>query len=227
MRILAATPIEDEFDALTTALRGLGYAGQQTPIGWLSTELFGGLELYVAQGGLGKAQFGIQTQHLIDRLDGLDLAVCAGTAGGLHDALSIGDVVVGSVTIEHDFKWGMATKPVPRFEGDQHLISKLFSALPALDLPFTTHFGPIASGDEGVADSVRARELHEQTGALVVAWEGAGGARSAQFSGVPFLEIRGVSDGSGESASTEFKENIPLAMRNVAMVLEFLAQIPS
>ena len=65
----------------------------------------------------------------------------------------------------------------------------------------------------------RIRELIDSTGALVVAWEGAGGARAAQLSDIPFLEIRGISDGAGENAFEEFWANIPIAVGNVAAIV--------
>jgi nucleoside phosphorylase len=52
----------------------------------------------------------------------------------------------------------------------------------------------IASGDEDIVTIERAAELHTQTGAVAVAWEGAGVARACLFSQIPYLEIRGITD---------------------------------
>ncbi len=114
MRILALTPIENEFDSLTEALERLGLESRERSVGRLSCRSYLDGDLIVAPGGLGKAQFGIQTQHAIDRLPDPELIVCAGTSGGLRDDLRIGDVVVATETVEHDFKWGMNSKPLPR-----------------------------------------------------------------------------------------------------------------
>ena len=88
---------------------------------------------------------------------------------------------------------------------------------------FGIHFGPIASGDEAIFESKRAREVHERTGALAVAWEGAGGARAARFSDVPYLEIRGISDKADQEAPEVWMENLPSAIHNVAVVIDSLA----
>src|SRR5262249_33961484 len=40
----------------------------------------------------------------------------------------------------------------------------------------------------------RAQALRDATGALAVAWEGAGGARACAFSATPYLELRAVTD---------------------------------
>lgn len=224
-RLLALTPIEDEFDAMRSALETLGLSSSEKTIGSMTGISFRDGALIVARGGLGKAQFGIQAQHALERLGDRDLLVCAGTSGGLAPALAIGDVVVATETVEHDFRWGMKDKPAPRFPGWELGIAELRRSSQLAEMPFGVHFGAVASGDEGIADQNRARELYEDTGALAVAWEGAGGARAAQFSGVPFLEIRGISDGAGSDAPGEFERNLPHAVGNVAQVILDLASV--
>ena len=224
-RLLALTPIEDEFDAMRSALESLGISSDEKIIGSMVGISFLEGALIVARGGLGKAQFGIQAQHALERLGDCDLLICAGTAGGLAPALAIGDVVVATETVEHDFRWGMKDKPMPRFPGSDRAIADLRTCPSLARRPFGVHFGAVASGDEGIADQDRARELQSATGALAVAWEGAGGARAAQFSGVPFLEIRGISDGAGSDAPGEFERNLPHAVGNVAQVILDLASV--
>ena len=224
MTVLVLTPISQEYDAFTSALADFGHTGAARTIGRLDTTEFDGGEIIVAQGGLGKAQFGVQTQHLIDNLDDIGVVVCAGTCGRLDDTLSVGDVVVGTHTVEHDFNRGetLIKMPLPTFEGDAKRINALKELMEVRDFGFGVHFGGVASGDEGIASEKRISEIVESTGAIVVAWEGAGGARAAQLSGVPFLEIRGISDGAGENALEEFWANIPVAVRNVAVVVREL-----
>ena len=226
MRILALTPIRDEFNALTSSLNRLGFVSYGRSTGRLPFVSYLGGNLVVAQGGLGKAQFGIQAQHAIDTMRDRDMVICAGSAGGLSDDLKIGDVVVATETVEHDFKWGILSgKPLPRFPGHRRSIAMLENELPMMEESFDVHFGAVASGDEGIVDPKRASELREDTGAIAVAWEGAGGARAAEFSDLPFLEVRGISDGAGEDATSEFEENLPQAVQNVAVIVLTLAEI--
>ena len=221
MTVLAVTPIDQEYEAFTNALDEFGHMGADRAIGRIAAKEYDGGRIVVAQGGLGKAEFGVRTQHLIDNLEDISVVVCAGTCGRLDSALSVGDVVVGTHTVEHDFNRGMSLikLPLPTFQGDGDLIEALGVIAEEGRLPFSLRFGGIASGDEGIASEKRIREVREITGAVVVAWEGAGGARAAQLSGIPFLEIRGISDGAGENAFEEFWANIPIAVANVAAVV--------
>ena len=81
------------------------------------------------------------------------------------------------------------------------------------------HFGPVASGDEDIMAAERRRQLHEQTAGLVAAWEGAGGARACAFSGLPYLEVRGVTDAADAGAATAFEDNLETAMNHIADLL--------
>ena len=58
----------------------------------------------VAPGGHGKTQFAVQAQYLISRFSSAELVICAGAAGSLAPELSVGDVVVGTETVEHDYR---------------------------------------------------------------------------------------------------------------------------
>lgn len=69
----------------------------------------------------------------------------------------------------------------------------------------------------------RRAEVRTRTGAVVVAWEGAGGARACQLRGIPFVEIRGISDGANQTAAGDFVANLPVVMGNVASVVTSLA----
>ena len=173
------------------------------------------IDVTVACGGFGKAQFALQTQHLLDTGADWDIVFCAGAGGALADELSIGDVVVATFTVEHDHKNRFTARPRPRFEGAQETISEL-RGLASASPSFSVHFGAVASGDEDIIGAERSRALHESTGALVVAWEGAGGARACAFSHLPFVEVRAVTDTADDHAPSDYYANLEVAMTNLA-----------
>jgi adenosylhomocysteine nucleosidase len=168
-----------------------------------------------ALGGLGKAQFGIQTQLLLSHFQGIARVLCVGAAGALSAEVRVFDVVVADATVEHDFHVRFTNRPQPLFKGDAGLLSRLRMAPSA---GFAVHFGLIASGDEDVACSVRGTELRNRTGALAVAWEGAGGARAAALNGIPFAEVRGITDVVGTPA-IDFRANIKIACANATNLI--------
>jgi adenosylhomocysteine nucleosidase len=172
----------------------------------------------VAPGGHGKTQFAVQAQYLIDRFSSVELLICAGAAGSLAPKLSAGDVVVGTETVEHDYRLLFATRPLPRFPGHGPSIDSL--RRPAQRIGgFQVAFDVIASGDEDIVTSERAQAIRDQTGAACVAWEGSGAARAALFNGVGSLEIRAVTDAADKEAPQRFEANLPVAMANLASLL--------
>lgn len=222
MKILTAIPTRTELDAFVQACREQGYPSEPSVVGRQSVTKFPTLDMVVAHGGLGKVQFAVQTQHLLDSGE-WDLVVCAGAAGALVAGLSIGDVVIATETVEHDV-WNRIGQPrVPHFGGSAEVLEQCRRALRA-EPTVMVHYGPIASGDEDVVDHERRAAVRERTKALVVAWEGAGGARACQFSGVPFLEIRGVTDSADGAAARDFELNVKRALQSVALVIIALAR---
>ena len=175
----------------------------------------------IACGGLGKVQFGLSTRHLIDCGPTWEWVVCAGAAGGLSKSLSIGDIVVGEETVEYDIRNHFGPPLLPSFPASPLLLVRYQESSARNRWLFNTHFGVIASGDQDVVEEQVRREIVELTKALAVAWEGAGGARACQFSDVPFVEIRGISDKANDDAPSDFEDNVPLVMRNLA---EFIIQ---
>lgn len=211
-------PLHAEVDALSSALQGTGLALRAATAGRLPVAIFPGMGLTLAWGGHGKAQFALHTRHLLDHLSDVDLVVCAGAAGALSDEIGVGDIVVATRTVEHDFQVRFSPRPAPLFEGDAASVRRLQALV--LDRPgFTLHFGDVASGDEDIVSVDRARELRAATGALAVAWEGAGGARACAFSQTPYLELRGVTDQATVAAPSDFTRNLTLAMRNLATLI--------
>lgn len=218
MKRLIITPMQEELDFLLQSCTKRGFCADSATVGRLPAVRLPDLGVTLARGGLGKVQFAVQTQHLLDTCSDWDLIICAGAAGALVDKVSIGDVVVATTTMEHDYNNKFNKRPLPKFDGAEAAIAELRSVSHSAKA-FGVHFGPIASGDEDVVETERGKELHESTGALAVAWEGAGGAKACAFNGVPFVEIRGVTDTADHNAASDFEQNLEVAMSNLAALI--------
>lgn len=218
MKTLVIVPLQEECDSLLQGCIQREFQHEAARIGKLPVVRLPDLNITLACGGLGKAQFALQTQHLLDADSGWDLVVCAGAAGALVDHLSVGDVVVATATVEHDIHNKFGAPIVPRFASAPTALAELRQIASAINT-FRVHFGPIASGDEDVVESERRRHIQKLTSAYAVAWEGAGGARACQFSNVPYIEIRGVTDGADGDAAASFEMNLASLMDNLAHLM--------
>lgn len=177
--------------------------------------------------------------------------LCIGGAGSLDPQLQIGDLILGVQTIEHDFKSVFYNYKKPEFRASQEIFDLLDlnaeekSALCKIQnhshnslglkshlinsreplKEFNVYLGRIASGDEDILTESRALEIAQETYAHAVAWEGAGGARACKTLGVPFLELRGITDLCNEHTVHDFKKNLDLTFKNIAHFLESIYKI--
>ena len=216
---LVVVPQAKELGPLVASFAAAGHQPRSSTLGRLECHIFDGLRLVLALGGHGKAQLAAQTQHLIEHGAGLHVVLCAGAAGSLGEGLRLGDTIVGTSTIEHDDKLRCVQRAPPRHQPDPRLLSEFRSAANTVAGEIRVHFGPIASGDEDIIDPSRALELREATGAVCVAWEGAGAARAASFSGLQFLEVRAITDSADHRAAADFEANLARSMPNLARIL--------
>jgi len=215
--ILIVTPLQKEYDNLHDSLVALGLDSREGKIGKLDVHRFPALNITLARGGHGKTQFGIQTQYLLDHAQ-FDLVICAGAAGALAPEVNVGDLIVATSTLEHDYNLKFAKRPNPQFAGDAKSISQI-QALELTDTDFQVHYGIMASGDEDVIEVERGRELIELHNSLAVAWEGVGGARACAFNEILYLELRGATDTADHNAPVVFDVNLKIVMRNIAFLL--------
>lgn len=215
---LIVTPLREEYSELHESLSALGLSSYTERIGKLDTYCFPDIHVTLARGGHGKTQFGIQTQHLLDHKN-FDLVICAGAAGALAPEVAVGDVIVATSTLEHDYNLKFSVRPKPIFDGDANSIQQIM-ALDLSDADFHVHYGIMAGGDEDVIESTRGAELYKMHNALAVAWEGVGGARASAFSDVAYLEMRGATDTADHEAPVVFDVNLKIVMKNIAFLLD-------
>lgn len=223
MRWIILCPLKREMRDLVAGLNSLGTKCVPHQKLRLSSYAVPEWDTLITWGGHGKSQFAVHTQYALSEFPRPKGVLCVGTAGGLNSNLQVGDLVIGDRSIEHDFREKLnPNASMPIFEANVELL-RMFNRPPP-NLEFNVHVGGIASGDEDIASAQRANELHQQTGALAVAWEGSGGARACRFLDVPYLEVRAITDNAREKVTQSFAQNLGRCMRNVATLLcELLA----
>lgn len=183
--------------------------------------------------GVGKVNAAICTSVLIQRYCP-DIIINSGVAGSLSPLVSIGDIVIGTKSIEHDMnttalgdKQGEISFPsgkVTLFECDKEASTLLASI--CKKLPDTTVAqGIIASGDIFVSERRQRMRINDSFGAIACEMEGAAIGHVCYCFGVPYAIIRAISDDLDENEGMDFVKFCELAsQKTVTAVTEFVKE---
>lgn len=189
-----------------------------------------GCPAVVVQCGVGKVNAALCVQLLCD-LFSVTHVVNTGVAGSLCAELDIGDFVISSDAMYHDFTVGPLGYPVGQvpgmdvcaFPADEALTAKAFEAAEQVN-PGHAHTGRVASGDQFVADKATKEQIVTDTHALCTEMEGAAIAHAAWRNKVPFVVIRAISDKADDSAEMDYPTFEAIAAKRCASVTQLLAK---
>ncbi len=193
--------------------------------------------IIVAKSGVGKAAGAICTQILIDKFNP-DFIINTGVAGGLKKGMQIGDVVIATRLVQHDFDAtalgyargymcnGIKPDKPTYFYPDENLVKKFQSALKSTMPGLRYHAGTIASGDVFISDNKKKQELVELFDASAVEMESGAIAQCAYLNNIPFVTIRAISDLADDEASKKLtfteEDNANLSAKTVRLFLSLI-----
>jgi len=158
----------------------------------------------VLAGGVGRTNSAAATTAAILEHGPFDAVINAGIAGILPDSdLEIGDILVADAC--HYMEEGIETPtgfrdlddmgfPLGDFKGNHVPIDP--ALLRCCGQGFRT--GPIATVATCAGTDSRAREVVSRTGALAEAMEGASVVHAARLQGIPAIEVRSMSNTTGD-----------------------------
>ncbi len=203
------------------------YAGMEFYTGKL-----GQLSVVVVQCGVGKVNAALCVQLLCDRF-AVTHIVNTGVAGSLLAQLDIGDFVISSDAIYHDFDCHILNGdyvvgqvpglPVRSFSADERLIQLAYAAAQQVN-PGHARIGTVASGDQFISDKQRKEQIIADTNALCTEMEGAAIAHAAWRNAIPFVVIRAISDKADDSAQMDYPTFEVIAAERCARVTQMMAQ---
>jgi adenosylhomocysteine nucleosidase len=207
-----------------------------------------GRPVVLAQAGIGKVNTATVATLLAARF-GARMLVFSGVAGGLDPELAIGDVVIAERAVQHDAgvienerlhpyqaghvpffnptpELGYAVRPDllqrVRARLDGLYLAPLSAAAGGIGRPPKLVYGTILAGDQFIhCEATRAR-LHREFEAQAVAMEGAALAQVAERLGVPWLEIRALSDLAGKDSRFDFARLVDEVAKSSALILRRL-----
>ncbi len=178
--------------------------------------LLDGRPVVLAESGIGKVNGALAAAILLDRFACRGI-LFSGVAGGLDPALSVGDLVIGTAVIQHDY--GAMVKgelevfragalPFPEFRGDLAYLPDpglIAAARAAFAGAQGVHFGTILTGDSYLGCGMTRERLFAGFDGRAVDMESGAVAQVAEAFGVPWLIIRALSDLAGEDSRIDFQ----------------------
>lgn len=187
-----------------------------------------GTQCVVVRCGIGTVNAALCVQILCSCF-GVTHVVNTGIAGSLCAELDIGDMVISTDAMYHDFDccaFGYPVGKVPgmpvQFEADEHLRKLALEAAEAVN-PGHNRTGRIASGDQFICSQEQKDRIISVTGALCTEMEGAGIAHAAYRNQIPFTILRAISDKADNSAEMDYPTFERIAAHRCAEVTMLLA----
>ena len=185
-----------------------------------------GTDVVIAQSGIGKVMASACAAVMISHFKPA-LMINTGVAGGIDPELRIGDILVSSGAVQHDFDlspidgtpkgWNPELETVV-VKADKRAADILLQAASEEGLQAKT--GIIASGDCFVADNEKKEDLASVFGAAACEMEGAAIAAVSAVNHVPFVILRAISDGADNDALMDFPAFCRLAADNSIKVMK-------
>ncbi len=155
--------------------------------------------------GIGKVNAAAATMYLIN--DGCEIILNYGLSGGVSN-ISRGEITIPDRFLEHDFDLTMIgyapcqkpSQPTYIYNADENLLKI------AKDVICNAKVGTAVSGDKFICDDEVRKNLAQSFNAMSCDMETAAIAYVCNYSNVPFLAIRRVSDDAGSNAKDAYNE---------------------
>ena len=154
----------------------------------------------VVQSGIGKVNMAICTQILVN-IYGVDMLINTGVAGGLYKDINVGDIVISSDALQHDFDvtgLGYKKSVIPGME------TSVFTADTEL-VEIQCFVGRVVTGDQFISDNGTKAALVKDYDGYCAEMEGASMAQVATLNKIPFVIIRAISDKADNSAPVAYE----------------------
>ncbi len=169
-----------------------------------------GHNIVLVRSGIGKVNAALCTQVLID-LFAVDAIINVGVAGAIDKSVKIGDIVISSDAVQHDFDTSalgdepgfISRMDTSVFAADKDLAETAKKVVS--DIGFPVYVGRIASGDQFVSDPAVKERIADLFNPLCCEMEGGAIAHTCYLNKVPFVIIRAISDNAEEGSDVNYE----------------------
>ena len=179
--------------------------------------------IILTESGIGKTNAARTTQILIDYYKP-EAIFNIGVAGGIAKNLKVGDIIISTSLVQHDFDITAFNHPkgyIPNIGNNIPIDNKLLNTTKTiLDTNNISYKeGLIASGDIFCTKESMATKINTQFNALCVEMEGASIAQTAHLSKTPCLVIRSISDCPDNNNKVTYEEFLENSSKKVAQIM--------
>ena len=216
--------MQEEIDTLIQLLENM----QEQDISHLKFYIgtYNNIQIILVRCGVGKVNAAMCTQILIDSYNP-DFVINIGVAGAVSDEVNIGDIVLSTYLVEHDFDctaFGYEKSVIPRLETSKFFADNTLLSIAEQSKNILSNInffkGVIVSGDIFVSSKTMKDDLYIKYGAMCTEMEGASIAHFCYLNSKPFLVIRSMSDKADGDAPDNFNEFVLLSAENSKIFIQ-------
>ncbi len=201
--------------------------------------LLGGMEFYrgrlfekaavVVQCGIGKVHAAICAHALIDHF-GAGKIINTGVAGSLDKKINIGDIVISTDAVQHDFditQLGFKKGEIPytgkaAFPASKEMRALAKRAASKVVKEDEIFEGRVCSGDRFIASHKIKEEIVANFDGMCTEMEGAAIAQTCYLYDIPYVIIRAISDKADDSEEVSFEEFQAMAAERCAAIVTYI-----
>lgn len=190
-----------------------------------------GAEVVIVKCKIGKVNAGTCAQLLIN-VFGADRVINTGVAGSLDASIDIGDFVVSSDAVQHDFDLspigyakgeldGIGSVSIP---ADETMRKAAVNAIKQCVPQVHAFEGRVCTGDQFISSDEQKERIVSEFGGLCCEMEGGAIAQICYQNQVPFVIIRAISDKADGSAHMDYTEFEKEAAERCAQIVHYMVR---
>ena len=188
-------------------------------------------DVVIVKCGIGKVNAGICAHTLINEF-GCTKIINTGVAGSLDNKIDIGDIVVSTDAVQHDYDVeaiGFKQGEIPytgkvAFEADEAMRKEAVEAVQKSAPDIHVFEGRVCSGDQFISKKEQKEKIISDFGGMCCEMEGAAIAQACYLNNTPFVVIRAISDKPDETEIVEYKVFEEQSAQRCAKIVRYMVE---
>lgn len=191
----------------------------------------GDRNVVIVKCGMGKVNAGICANTLINDFN-CTKVINTGVAGSLDNRIDIGDVVISTDAVQHDYDVeaiGFQKGEIPytglyAFPADKDLREAAARAVSESAPEIHAYEGRVCSGDQFITSKEQKDMITDHFGGECCEMEGGAVAQACYLNDTPFVIIRAISDKTDGSQEVEFEKFLADAAGHCTKIVRYMVE---